>query len=120
MQIVSRKFYIFLTSTPAAFLILFYSFVLRAYLALGQWPRPYMPDPAELEFNIHGILAVVSVVLAITGFLPWIGVTIASWYKKSFSKKFLLVTNIIYIISVVSVVLLVRADPGRFMEWFMD
>jgi hypothetical protein len=79
-----------------------------------------MPDPAELKFPIHGTLVVISIVVAITGFIPWVGVTIASWYKKSFSRKFLLITNIVYFVSAISLILLVKADMGRFMEWFMD
>ena len=38
---------------PAGYLALFYSFVLRARLALGTWPLPYQPDPKALGFDIH-------------------------------------------------------------------
>lgn len=120
MQIVSRKFYLFLTSLPSAAVVLFYTFVIRAYFALGRFPRPYRPDPKELGFNIHMILIYLSIVLTLVGALPWLAVTIASWFKKSFDKKFLLIANIIYIISLIGFVIFFKFDPGRFMEWFMD
>lgn len=54
-------------ASPMLWLVLFYSFVCRARLQLGVWPRPYQPDPKNIGFELHH-LAVYLGVLAM--FLP--------------------------------------------------
>lgn len=122
MQFVSKKFYIFLSSTPLVSLIVIYSFALRVYLALGRIPQQInAPDPRELHFEFHRGLVYGSIILIWLALLPWIGVTIGSWYKKSFSKKFLLINGLTYIVSFAVFMILVRYwDPWNFMWWFWD
>jgi hypothetical protein len=120
MKIVSKRFYLGLTSIPLLSIALFYSFVLRAYLVLGRFPTPYNPDPAELHSVIHVVLAFLGLVLPFAACWPWLGVTIFSFAKKSFSQKFLVVCSIFYVVSLIVWFILIKTDPGNFMEWFFD
>ena len=38
---------------PLAWALAFSAFVLRARLALGRWPAPNRPDPADPGFGVH-------------------------------------------------------------------
>jgi hypothetical protein len=38
---------------PWVYIMLFYSYVLRAYLKLGRLPTYNNPDPKELNFDLH-------------------------------------------------------------------
>ena len=96
MQIVSKKFYTFLTLTPLIAIGLFYSVVVRAYFVTNRWPTPYNPDPRTLNFDVHGPLAFIVAILALTAIPPWLIVTVLSYYKKSFSKKLLLICCSVY------------------------
>ena len=49
------------SSLPLLTLAVSGSFVLRARFALGYWPQPARPDPAELGFGVHWFLAQLSV-----------------------------------------------------------
>lgn len=120
MTFVSKKFYLFLTITPLFALGIFYSFVLRAYIILDRLPAPYQPDPKDLDFYIHMWLILLSATFTYAALVPWIFITNKLWKEKIFSRKFLLTNIVIYIISFLSLILIIKLDPGRFIEWFLD
>ena len=120
MKIVSKSFYIFLTSTPLLSLALFYSFVLRAYIALGRWPIPYRPDPKDLNFDLHMLSVDIGLTVPFAVIIPWVIVTILSKRKQSFSRNFLIYSTIVYCTSFFAWFLLLRVDPGSFVMWFFD
>lgn len=104
---------------PGLWFIIFYSFVLRARIALGQWPRPYHPDPSRLGFSLHDysvflcfILASLSLVLMVL-LLPhlrnmsMLGVHVKKYYS-------------IYLITYVLLWINYCIDPGSFIEWYFD
>lgn len=50
-----------LAAAPAAWLVLFGLFILRARLTIGRWPTPSVPDPKDLGFDLHHAAIVVGV-----------------------------------------------------------
>ena len=103
--------------TPAGYLILFYSFVLRARLALGYWPQPYQPDPKDLGFGIHYAVVLLGlplwmvspiVVLLLVALRPHVG------RGKIVSP--VLVFGLLYLV----VWLVLQMDPRSFGVWFAD
>jgi len=63
---------------PLAWGLAFVGFVLRARVALGRWPAPNRPDPADLGFGVHhmalllgepGLFVLLFVLLLMVGLL---------------------------------------------------
>ena len=107
-----------LATYPLCWLALFYGFVLRARLALGYWPAPYLPDPKDLGFTLHhlailvGLAAVPAVLLAAFG-------SALMGPRKTVHRRLWLV--LVLIVASAGVWLLVIAqDPGQFLLWFGD
>lgn len=107
----------YLPAFPVAFVVSLYSLVLYARAKLGAWPAPYAPDPKTI-----GISYVIFHLLTfglLCGFLfavlrlsrgghrirsfrqaiPWAAITIVSWGLF---------------------VIVVRYDPGSYIEWLYD
>lgn len=105
---------------PVGLVLLFYGFVLRARLALGEWPRPNFPDPKALGFDLHYVaillgqlaffaipLGLLVLLLSVRGheeLLPR-----RPWWWLAF-----------YVVSFFAVWWLLRADLGSFTTWFAD
>jgi hypothetical protein len=110
----ARRFWV-LCAVPAIWFLLFYGFVLRSYLALGQWPRPYLPDPKELGFVWHH--ALISISFPLMFVLPLVFAVLVthdqakSW--RGWGVAF-------FVVSFAAWFLVVRLDPGQFIYWFMD
>ena len=104
---------------PTATLLLFYSFVLRARLSLGQWPQPYRPDPAELGFDLHMWLINWSfVVLFASPFMVAASVVFSpQFYLRRRPQQAMLV---FFMASLIAALLILRSDPGQFVVWFGD
>ena len=102
---------------PVGYLALFYSFVLRARLALGTWPQPYQPDPKALGFDVHymTILLGLSLLLAVP-----ILVVIPIAFQPRAQRKRLVLPVLVFALLTLAAVLVLRIDPGSFATWFMD
>jgi hypothetical protein len=116
-ELVSRVFWA-LCGFPGAALVLFYSFVLRAYWTLGSWPVPYHPDPKDLNFGGHYYAVGLSFPLVL-----WAAITLVllavleRWvYLQGRYRWGLLFFGITFGVWL----LLMRLDPGSFLLWFMD
>jgi hypothetical protein len=105
-----------LAAAPAAWLLLFALFVLRARLALGRWPAPYRPDPKDLGFSLHHTAIVVGMPLM---FVAVLWVTVLALSGRSRPGRRWLVPLIAWA-GLVAVVLLARADPGGLVTWLGD
>jgi len=107
-----------LAAYPLMWLVLLYSFVVRARLHLGHWPAPNQPDPKALEFTVHhqaiwfGLMAMPVVALAAVA-LPVIGRRLAV-YHRIWPALTLLALSVALVIG------LGRLDPGEFFDWFAD
>ena len=93
--------------------------MLRARLALGQWPQPYRPDPAELGFGLHLWLVNWSfVVLFASPFIVAAFVVFSpQFYLKRRPQRAML---LFFLVSLIASIWILRSDPGQFVEWFGD
>jgi len=99
--------------------LLFYSFVLRARVALGRWPYPYHPDPKDLGFSVHHAAVWIGfTLLYISPLAVAIFYYAAAELKASVRARTLALS--VYAVVCVAGVYLVLTDPGRFGEWFVD
>jgi hypothetical protein len=103
--------------TPAGYLILFYSFVLRARLALGYWPRPYQPDPKELDFSIHYLAALFGQPLWMAS--PLAVLLLVMLLPRS-ERRRAAAPVLLFAVTYLAVWLVLRVDPGAFVYWFAD
>lgn len=107
------------TIVPGLWFPLFYSYVLRAKEILGEWPKPYQPDPKSLDLSVHytmlymwfplvGLSLIIMVLL-----LPHVRnmIELGAPVKKCYS---------IYLISFILLSVIGVLDPGNFIEWFFD
>lgn len=102
---------------PLGYLALFYSYVLRARLALGVWPRPYQPDPKDLGFDLHYLAVLLALpVWFISPILLLIWLLL--WPRGR--RKALLWPFLAFLLIWLLGWLLLRLDPGQFGTWFMD
>ena len=102
---------------PAGYLALFYSFVLRARLALGTWPQPYQPDPKELGFGVHHAAVLLGLPLWMVS--PMAVLLLVALQPRFGRRKIVLpvlVFGLLYLVAW----LVLRMDPGSFGYWFAD
>ena len=102
---------------PAGYLALFYSFVLRARLALGTWPLPYQPDPKALGFDIHH--AAVLLTLPLWMVSP-MAVLLMVALQPGFGRRKIVLPVLVFGLLYLAVWLVLRMDPGSFGYWFAD
>ena len=112
------KLFWFQSLIPATWLVLFYSFVVRAYLILGQWPQPYMPDPKDLGLIWHRMAIWLSLPLVVVGSVTFI-LMVARGRSQFLQGRYKWGTAF-YGITLVAWLMVVAVDPGRFFEWFAD
>ena len=97
----------------------FYGLVLRARLALGRWPEPYRPDPKDLDFGVHSTVAVIGAIGV--GVSPILAVMLlGAAHALGLSRRHVYAAALTFGACYLMGILLVRADPGRFGEWFLD
>jgi len=105
---------------PLAWLGLFWLYVLRARIELGGWPRPYQPDPKDLGFGLH--YALIWLLLPSLYLGPGLAALWAlssrGWLRSARVRPWLFLGVGIGLAA--AVFTLVRLDPGRFFEWYMD
>lgn len=104
-------------AVPLGSLALFYSYVLRARLALHTWPQPYQPDPKDLGFDLHHLAATFALPLWLISpaLLPAVWLL---WPRRQ--RTALLAPFVAFLLIYLAGWLLVRLDPGHFLAWFMD
>lgn len=102
---------------PLGYLALFYSFVLRARLALGYWPQPYQPDPKELGFSIHYMATLLGLPLWMASPIAVLLMVIV-WPRSE--RRHAAAPVLFFALTYLAAWLVLRADPGAFGYWFAD
>ena len=104
--------------SPLLWLVLFYSFVLRARLYLGVWPRPDQADPKDLGFEFH-YLAIYLGVLAMFVATMW-AVALALVRYSPGGRPFPRLTIGSIGLGFTLVIVIAQFDPGDCIQWFLD
>lgn len=114
-----KYLYVFLSSLPALFIIVFYTLVFRFYASAGRFPK--FNDSVDSRFPIHDEL-LTSLVLGIFFLaLPWLVITVVGFMSKNlFSYKFISSNVIFCISSILLLILLAVFDPTTSWQWFFD
>ena len=107
-----------LTPLLSLALALVYGFVLSARLRLGQWPRPYQPDPKDVGGLLHG-LAVFGLTLPI-GALAAVPLYLVWRWRRGFAGRADWIAAAVFLVSLAAWFALLRVDPGQFGDWLMD
>ena len=108
-----------LSFSPMVACLVFYSFVLRARLTLGHWPRPYVPDPSDLGFGLHQLAAAISFPLAMAsaaGFVVLVLARLKVYLRSSRHRVGILSFALTFVLWLYVALL----DPGDFLKWLMD
>ena len=105
-----------LASAPAAWLLLFGLFILRARVTLGRWPAPYQPDPKDLGFDVHHAAIVAGIPLMFTAVLCATALTFLVNDRPR--RPWLL--RVTAVAGLVAVIVLARTDPGYVFTWLGD
>lgn len=109
----------FALALPLIFLLALYGYYVRARLVLGVWPYPYHPDPKSLGFVVHHVLVPLSAVQMLISPLALLGVIAfrpLTAHERSIVQRVGVAFATLYVLTIA----LVRADPGRVLEWFLD
>jgi hypothetical protein len=106
-----------LASVPIWILVDLYSLVLRARLSLGRWPRPFNPDPGDLEFRFHWLRLAYTLVFGVP-LLVALSIGLLIWVKRSGGRIAPALTTMFCTWGIA--LLLWHFDPGRFFKWFFD
>lgn len=102
---------------PAGYLALFYSFVLRARLALGVWPEPYQPDPKSLGFGIHHAMVLLGAPLWMAS--PVVVLMLVALRPGLRGRKMVL-PLVVFAMLYTATWLILQIDPGNFAYWIAD
>ncbi|MFT7463757.1 MAG: hypothetical protein ACI9EF_002104 [Pseudohongiellaceae bacterium] len=105
---------------PAASLCAFYSYVLRARLALGAWPRPYRPDPKSLGFEIHHDIVVLLLEAASLSPIAFALCALVHQAVPQLRERRMGWAVTIFLASYALWWVGLLLDPGSFHEWFFD
>jgi hypothetical protein len=105
---------------PLECLFFFYSFVLRARFSLGRWPYPYHPDPKDLGFDFHHLFIWYSSLVVFFSPLLFVYMSLMTFKVIKMNKKGYAVACSIFIFFFAASFLLLKHDPGKFVEWFLD
>lgn len=101
---------------PPLWLATLYSFVLRARLKLGAWPRPNAPDPKVFGFELHrGVALFGWLAIPVTLLLATVCVTYCTQRRLDFKWTPYAVA---YAVVILAWWLIVLLDPGDYLAWF--
>jgi hypothetical protein len=109
-----------LSMTPFLCLCMWYSFPIRARIALGHWPSYDHPDPKTLGFDIHHGMAVLSLLLFIESFLVFPLVCVIHWRRLGDPETPHWLGVIGFLIAYSVGMILFRTDPWDFGGWVFD
>jgi mannose/fructose/N-acetylgalactosamine-specific phosphotransferase system component IID len=101
---------------PYVYLVLFYSFVVRAIIKIGKIPSYNNPDPKDLKFNVHREVIYKVFDWLVYGLIVFAILFLITIVAKKFTVK--KIHLILLIIGVVGILLHLFIDP--FDTWFLD
>jgi hypothetical protein len=104
---------------PLAILLLFYAYVVRTRLRVGYWPYVYHPESWSQGFTLHYAILRPWFLVFPLGLVPvLVGVYDAAIWAVS--RAFPRFPFIVLGISAITLYACLYADPGRFIDWFLD
>jgi hypothetical protein len=101
-------------------LLLFWSFVLRARIALGRMPVPYEPDPKALGFDVHHGLVWLAAAASSCSPALWLAIAGLLLALGRGSRRALLPSGAAVTVAWLAWRLYHRLDPGDLATWFLD
>lgn len=109
--------------TPIITVLIFYSVILHARLASGDWPSRHGVEPDEISihsipFGFHCILAFVSIVATSLSPIAWIALLCQAHRLQSLQAY--IIRLVIFILCLSLALWIGYNDPGRFLNWFVD
>ena len=108
-----------LALAPAAWVVLFTAFVLRARLALGYWPSPYRPDPKDLDLGIHYTATLAGMPLMFAAVFSSVLLAVVVCRRQHFGVR-PIVPAIVAVASLAGVIALAQFDPLGLFTWLGD
>lgn len=102
---------------PLVWILLFYLFVLRAYIHLGKMPLYNMPDPKSFNFYIHHTVVFFGIVLVLFSIIAY---PIIFIFDLIFNKKVHKFNILVYLIGSIFFFLQTYFDPYGLNKWFND
>ncbi|NUN98555.1 MAG: hypothetical protein HUU16_20550 [Candidatus Omnitrophica bacterium] len=104
---------------PFIGLAAFYSFVLRARLALGYWPSYNHPEPKELGFDLHSLAIGLCVYVVMDSMIlyPFIALFKRGMFAPDTSHW---VAVLLFFLGSALCFFIARSDPGDFLTWWVD
>lgn len=107
------------SSVVVAEALLFSSFVLRARVALGAWPRSSSPSPNQLGFDLHRTLVWVGFALAV--FMPFASLSASQLaIRLGMPRHHAASITVVFLALYLGGVALCFGDPGGFCRWFLS
>ncbi len=121
MKIFTKKVYFGISSLPIITLVSFYGLVLKIYIRQKTLPIIY-----RTELNTGGFESFWSAVIMFSFilsyiFLPaWFILTTLGIRKKIYPKKVWIAGGCLFLVSFITLFILMRLDPGHLWNWFFD
>jgi hypothetical protein len=109
-----------LALVPAAWLVLFSTFVLRARVALGYWPSPYRPDPNDLGFGVHYAATLAGMPLMFAAVFSAIVLGGLSLRRAERRRARIVLPVCVGCATLAAVIVLAQADPHGLFTWLGD
>ncbi len=112
-----EKFFRVASLLPLLWIVVVFSFYVRARMHLGFWPVPAFPDPKSLPFEFHHWILMIAVFpIAGTIFLLPI-----SWLMRFKQVGLLLRREIApYLGGWALVIIVMNSSVKNFVDWFLD
>jgi len=107
---------LYFSAIPLIWSIMFYLFLFRAILKIGKIPQYNMPDPKDLNFNLHYSLLFYGIPVCLLAIILYPILIAFTFRKKSPIMKELS----IYFLGVIIFIIQVYIDPLGVQEWFTD
>ena len=118
-NVVTHLIFWGITLVPLAWILAFYGYVLRARIALGYWPQPYRPDPKDLDFVLHG--AALFYAIPVVACWPAVWVCVPVWWGlRHRGRRSIWASTALFWLSYALWWVVIRCDPGQYVEWFFD
>jgi hypothetical protein len=108
-----------LAFSPAIWLVFAGSFVLRARVALGQWPRPYEPDPSDVG-RVHYLAVQLGIPLVWALSLTCLALVAMRFRRLAEEDAHPLGALVVLAVCMATVLFLAQVDPGHLFTWLGD
>ena len=113
------RLHLAVSALPLGWTLLMCLYAADVRLAIGHWPRPMVEAGPQDVFSSFLEFATGILLLPVTySFLGWIVFTIWRW--KKYTNRQRLWQVCLYIAGIVAAAVFSWANPGKFVDWWMD